>query len=132
MAEDRYLDFLNKVFEMTKSYTISWSYLDKNKALCEGMNWCTNYSGISAVLTGSDVHFDFNTDNSFYCQEGDIYIVLLVHGTQPANVYIVPNTFKSVVHLSAEMYGDIITRLLNLVHSQFPDGETFIDNFLKR
>ena len=47
------------------------------------------------------------------------------------DVYVVPSTFKNTVYLSAEIYGDIITRLLNLVQSQFPDGEVFIDKFLK-
>lgn len=131
MVEDRYSDFLKKVFEMTKSQTLTWNYLDKNKELCEGMKWCTTYSGITAILTDIDLHFNFNTDNSFFCMVDDTYIVLLVHGTKPADVYIVPNTFKNVVKFTAEYYGDIITRLLNLVRSQFPDAETFIDKFLK-
>lgn len=131
LTNDRYSHFLTKVFEMTKSCTLSWKYLDSNKKLCEGMRWSTSYSGIGAFLVNDDIHFDFNIDRSFYCQEGNTYIALLVHGTQPADVYIVPNTFKNVVQLSAEIYGDIITRLLNLVQSQFPDGEAFIDDFLK-
>ena len=131
IADDRYTHFLKKVFEMTKSCALSWSYLDHNKALCEGMKWSTTYSGIGAIFSNHDVSFDFNTDSSFCCKSGDTYIVLLVHGTQPANIYVVPNTFKNVVYLSAEAYGDIITRLLNLVQSQFPDGEVFINKFLE-
>lgn len=130
LVNDRYTLFLKKVFEMTKSCTLSWMYLDQNKTLCEGMNWITSYSGLTAAFL-SDVSFHFNTEQSFYCKSGDTCIVLLVHGTDPANLYIVPNTFKNVVCLSAETFGDMITRLLNLVQSQFPDGEAFIDKFLE-
>lgn len=131
LVDDRYARFLEKVFEMTKSCTLSWGYLDKNKTLCEGMKWSTTYSGIGAIISNQDVSFDFNTDSSFFCKSGDTYIVLFVFATQPANIYVVPSTFKNVVYLSAEIYGDIITRLLNLVRSKFPDGETFIDKFLE-
>lgn len=131
MADDRYANFLMKVFELTKSCNLSWKYLDSNTTLCDGMKWRETYSGVSAFLLNNDVRFDFNTDRSFYCKSDDTYIVLLVRGTQPANVYIVPSTYKCTVYLSAEIYGDIITRLLNLVQSQFPDGEVFIDKFLK-
>lgn len=131
MADDRYANFLEKVLELTKSCTLSWKYLDGNKSLCEGMKWIRTFSGVGAFLISNDVIFDFNTEKSFYCRSDDTYVVLLVDGTQPANIYIVPSTFKNIVFLSAEIYGDIITRLLNVVQSQFPDGETFIDNFLK-
>jgi len=131
MANDRYANFLEKVFEMTKSGTLTWNYLDKNKTLCEGMKWSKTYSGVGALLLSDDVSFSFNTEKSFYCRPDGTYIVLLVHGTQPASLYIVPSTFKNVVCLSAEAYGDMITRLLNLVQTQFPDGEVFIDKFLK-
>lgn len=36
-----------------------------------------------------------------------------------------------VVILSPDLYGEFITRLLNLVQSQFPSGDAFIDSFLK-
>ncbi len=131
LADDRYASFLEKVFELTKSCTLSWHYLDSSQTLCEGMKWSKTYSGVGALVLSDNVSFSFNTEKSFYCSTGGTYIVLLVKGTQPANVYVVPSTFKNTVYLSAEIYGDIITRLLNLVQSQFPDGEVFIDKFLK-
>lgn len=131
MADDRYACFLEKVFELTKSSTLSWHYLDSSETLCEGMKWSRISSGIIPLYANNEIHFDFNTEKSFYCHSNGTYIVLLVHGTQPADVYIVPSTFKNTVYLSSEIYGDIITRLLNLVQSQFPDGEDFIDKFLK-
>ena len=60
----------------------------------------------------------------------DTYIVLLTMGREPADLYVVPNTYKKVVELKADEYGDLITRLLNLVQEQFPDGERFIDDLL--
>lgn len=132
MADDRYANFLEKVFELTKSGTLLWQYLDRNTTLCDGMKWRTTDSGVETFLLSDDVRFNFNTERSFYCKSDNTYIVLLVHGTQPANIYIVPSTYKNTVYLSSEIYGVIITRLLNLVQSQFPDGEVFIDNFLKK
>lgn len=130
LSNDRYTNFLNKVLEMTKSNNLSWNYLDNNKRLCEGMNWSQNYSGLANFL--SNANFDFNTEQSFYCKSGDTYIVLLVYSTNPADIYVVPSTYKNVVFLSAAIYGDIITRLLNIVRAQFPDGEAFIDKFLEK
>lgn len=132
MADDRYTNFLEKMLKLTKSCSLTWKYLDGNKTLCEGMKWSRTYSGVGAIFISDDVTFDFNTEKSFYCKSDGTYIVLLVHGTEPANIYVVPSTFKNTVYLSAEIYGDIITRLLNIVQSQFPDGETFIDEFLKK
>lgn len=123
LSNDRYASFLNKVLEMTKSNELSWNYLDQNDTLCVGMGWRPNYSVINS-------YYEFNIEQSFYCKSDNTYIVLLVYSTNPANIYVIPNTFRNVVCLPAEEYGDIITRLLNIVQSQFPDGEAFIDKFL--
>lgn len=120
ISNDRYTRFLNKVLEMTKANGLSWKYLDHSKVLYEGMAWTPDYESFQG----------FNTEQSFYCTSDKTYIVLLVYNTAPANIYVVPNTFRNVVCLPAEEYGDIITRLLNVVRSQFPDGEAFIDKFL--
>lgn len=124
ITNDRYTRFLNKVLEKTKANDLAWNYLDRNETLCKRMNWSPDYLGL-------DDCWAFNEEQSFYCKSYDTYIVLLVYGTNPANIYVVPNTFRNVVFLSAEEYGDIITRLLNIVRSQFPDGEVFIDKFLE-
>lgn len=123
LSNDRYVNFLSKVLERTKSNRLSWKYLDHNETLCKGM-----------FLTPANSDYDeygFNEEQSFYCELDSTYIVLVVHGKNPANMYVVPNTFRNIVFLSAEEYGDIITRLLNIVRSQFPDGEVFIDKFLE-
>ena len=47
MADNRYIDFLNKLINETKEKKINWKYLDSNKSLYEGMNWTytsTEYS----------------------------------------------------------------------------------------
>ena len=47
MADNRYVDFLNKLINETKEKKINWKYLDSNKSLYEGMNWTytsTEYS----------------------------------------------------------------------------------------
>lgn len=55
----------------------------------------------------------------------------IVYATQLATLYVIPRTFKKVVILSPDLYGEFITRLLNLVQSKFPSGDAFIDSFLK-
>lgn len=54
-----------------------------------------------------------------------------VSTNQPASLFIVPETYKKVVEFSPDEYGEYITRLLNLVQSQFPSADAFIDDFLK-
>ena len=56
--------------------------------------------------------------------------MLLVRSNQPAVLYVVPNTYKKIVKLSPDEYGELITRLLNLVESQFPNAEDFIEEYI--
>ena len=58
-------------------------------------------------------------------------ILSYVSTNQPASLFIVPETYKKVVEFSPDEYGEYITRLLNLVQSQFPSADAFIDDFLK-
>ena len=51
--------------------------------------------------------------------------------TTTSTDFIVPGTYKKIVELAPEDYGEYITRLLNLVQSQFPSADAFIDDFLK-
>ena len=131
MAEKKYIAFINKLINDTKERNIKWEYLDKNKTLYEGMGW-TKSSNMFGLLQGEKeiVHTDFNIEDSFYTKMNGTYIVIYVYGIQPATLYVIPETFKKIVALSPDEYGEFITRLLNLVQSQFPSGETFIDGFL--
>lgn len=132
MAEKKYIEFLNKLIDDTKERKIEWKYLDKNKILYEGMNW-TKVSSVLGLFSGEKekTYADFNVEDSFYTTVNETYIVIYVYGTQLATLYVIPRTFKKVVILSPDLYGEFITRLLNLVQSQFPSGEAFIDSFLK-
>lgn len=132
MAEKKYIEFLNKLIDDTKERKIDWKYLDKNKTLYEGMNW-TKVSSVLGLFSGEKekTYADFNVEDSFYTIVNETYIVIYVYGTQPATLYVIPGTFKKVVILSPDLYGEFITRLLNLVQSQFPSGDAFIDSFLK-
>lgn len=132
MAEKKYIEFLNKLIDDTKERKIDWKYLDKNKTLYEGMNW-TKVSSVLGLFSGEKekTYADFNVEDSFYTIVNETYIVIYVYGTQPATLYVIPGTFKKVVMLSPDLYGEFITRLLNLVQSQFPSGDAFIDSFLK-
>ena len=133
MADQRYIDFIENMINKTKEKKIRWYYLDGKQELYEGMGWTKSkkeyelFRGNIEILTPN-----FNTEESFYASIDDIYIVIYVWKDQPAKLYIVPYTYKKVTTLTPDEYGEYITRLLNLVQSQFPNAETFIDNFLKK
>lgn len=131
MADQKYVTFLNKIIGDTKEKKIKWDYLDKNRALYEGMEWTktTNEYGLFGVKT-EEKSIDFNREDSFYANISGTYVVIYVWGNQPAKLYVVPKTYKKVVILTPDEYGEYITRLLNLVQSQFPNAESFIDQFL--
>lgn len=130
MADNRYIEFLEKILQRTKRKKLEWKYLDDNTTLYEGMHWTreTQEFGITIMRT---LRPNFDVENSFYCRIDGGYLVILVRSNQPATFYVIPDTFKNVVTLKAEMYGNYITRLLNLVQSFFPDGESFIDSILQ-
>ena len=132
MVDNRYIDFLNKLINETKERKIDWKYLDSNKPLYEGMNWTTTSTNfILFVGEKEKVSPNFNTEDSFYANENGTNIVIYVLENQPASLFIVPGTYKKIVELAPEDYGEYITRLLNLVQSQFPSADAFIDDFLK-
>ena len=133
MADQRYIDFIEAIIERTKNNQMDWHYLDKNEALYKGMEWTrtTTEYGFFSLNAKEKTVADFNQEDSFYAHLGEMYIVIYVWGNQPAKLFIVPNTYKKVTYLTPDEYGEYITRLLNLVQSQFPNAESFIDNFLK-
>lgn len=131
-AGDKYADFLEEILRQTKENMLSWNYLDKVKSLYEGMNWTSRSTEFGLFGKQVSLYPDFDTENSFYCNIDKTYLVLLVRNNQPATFYVVPATFKNVVTLTADEYGNLITRLLNLVRSFFPDGEVFIDSILQK
>jgi len=131
MSEQRYVDFIENIIMMTKERKIEWRYLDGNQKLYEGMKWTITkneyvlFSGNKEIVSP-----DFNVEDSFYANVEDTYLVIYVWKDQPAELYVVPNTYKKVVTLTPDEYGEHITRLLNIVQSQFPSGEGFIDGIL--
>ena len=131
MDEQRYIAFIEGIIQQTKENKLNWCYLDKNTDLYQGMGW-TRSKATYGLFTGGHEELvpDFNREDSFYTRIGEIYIVLYFYGNQPAKLYIAPNTYKKVTTLTPDEYGEHITRLLNLVQSQFPSAETFIDRFL--
>ena len=131
MVDQRYIDFIEKIISKTKEKNLNWRYLDSNKELYENMGW-TNSRSEYDILMREKIFLipKFNTDDSFYTNINNMYVVIYVWENQPAKLYIVPPTYKKVTTLPPDEYGEYITRLLNLVQSQFPNAEAFIDNFL--
>lgn len=130
MAEQKYVKFITALINATKNDTIEWSYLDSNKLLCQGMHWVKATTFYDNLVGNTSPTPDFNVESSFYTSQDDGYIALYVYGNEPAELFIIPGTFKSVVHMSADQYGEYITRLLNIVHSKFPSGDAMIDQFM--
>ena len=131
MAENKYLLFLKKLIDDTKSRAIEWKYLDTNKTHYETMKWVKTTTEYS-ILAGNKEKtiLDFNEDDSFVTKQGDTFIVIYVWGNHPAKLYVIPYTYKKVIVLLPDEYGEYITRLLNLVQSQFPSADAFIDEFI--
>lgn len=131
MADQRYVDFLNKLIDETKNRKIGWKYLDTNKPLYNGMEWTETTHEFNLFAGSTEkVSINFNKEDSFYANENGTYIVIYVLGNQPAKLYVIPETYKKIVILNPDEYGEYITRLLNLVQSQFPNAEAFIDDYL--
>lgn len=133
MANNKYINYIKEIIELTKEKRIKWRYLDSNKRLYEGMEWTyTRKEGGILFEAKERVVPNFDVENSFYVLIDNFYTVILVRYNSPADLYIVPETFKNVINLTSDEYGEYTTRLLNLVQSQFPNAETFIDNFLNQ
>ncbi len=132
MVEEKYGMFLMKILQMTKEERISWDYLDQNESLYSGMNWIRTSTRFGIFGEKETVSPNFDREDSFYAKIGETSIVILVKNNQPATLYVVPNTYKKVVRFDADEYGELITRLRNLVQSKFPSGEVFIDELLNR
>ena len=132
MDNEKYISFLKKIIEDTKENKIQWRYLDSNISLYEGMEWTKMKTEFGLFPPKEHVYPNFDTENSFYTSIIDTYVVLLVHINQPAILYVVPKTYKKVVVLNPDEYGELITRLLNLVESQFPTGENFIEEYVSK
>lgn len=134
MAEKRYIKFIEKLIEETKKTNLKWDYLDSNKPLCYSMNWAGGnvLTTMAVALSGNtDTVFRFDKENSFCCKIRDNYVVLFVEDSNPATLYVIPPTFRSIVQLTPDEYGEYVTRLFNLVQSQFPSADAFIDSFLE-
>lgn len=136
MAESKYSSFVEELIKMTKEKRLRWEYLDSNKSLCKNMNWVENensFLAIEAALSGKYGHnFRFDIDRSFYCTVNETNIVIYVADGNPASIFVIPPTFKRIVELLPDEYGEKTTRLLNLVESQFPSADAFIDEFLEK
>ena len=128
MADITYIKFLDVLINETKNKKIRWAYLDTNKELIKSMEWCS--TSFLSAMTSSNPEPNFNTEDSFFVKSENTFIVIYVYGDNPASLYVIPNTYKKILHLSADEYGDQITRLLNLVQSQFPNADQFIKDFI--
>lgn len=131
MDEKKYYNFLMKLIAETKNGKIEWNYLDKDLELCRQMGWAERLDPFSnALLGGNNPACFFNKDSSFYCNLNRTYIVLFVKENDPVILYIIPYTLKNIGVMNPEKFGQYTTRLLNLVRSQFPSAEAFVDEFL--
>lgn len=131
MVNSRYIAFLRELIQQTKDNHLEWNYLDENKGLCEKMKWAEKNSFLD-IFSDDTPFLCFNCDDSFYVSIDGTTIVILVEKNNPADVYVIPSTFKKIVVLRADEYGQWITRLLNIVQSKFPDGDAFIREFLQK
>lgn len=123
MADRQVITFIKTLILKTKNKELKWEYLDGNKSLYEHMDW-TEWDYLSNSSTPN-----FNTEDSFYSFVDGTYIVLHVPDYSPATLYVIPSTFKKIRKFEPVEFGSYITRLLNIVQSQFPSADQFIKNF---
>ena len=131
MSNEKNIKVIEKIIDQTKKHQIKWDYLDNKPEIYQGMEWIRTKTQFDAFLgTKEKEYLAFDRENSFYTCLKNTYIVIKSPINSPASLYIVPETFKKVVVMPAGEYGEYVTYLLNLVHSQFPDARDFIDDFL--
>ena len=138
MSKDEKMLFIEMLIKKTKEKKLKWDYLDDNKNLCEKMGWHVNQNKYQPSYRDPMEIFSikksvpFNNINSFYFIDSDYYIVLLVKENLPANLYVIPNTYKRFAVITSVDCGDKITRLLNLILSLLPSAENFMIDFIKK
>lgn len=139
MANTHYEDFFRKLLEETKDKKLKWHYLDSNQTLYDGMRRTPSseinpltYAIASSSLTNTKPIKAFDVENSYYASIGaNAFAVLLrPYNSELSALYVVPNGFKKTIIFTSQNYGDLITRLSNLVEEQFPSAEQAITNYL--
>lgn len=131
MAEMQYVRFLDKLIHKTKYDEIEWEYLDSNEYLCKKMKWYASASRelIPKVIFDTEVTY-YNPEDSFCAEIDETTIVIFAQQEELVSFYVIPPTFRKILRLSADEYGDYITRLLNVVQSKFPSSDQFVIDFL--
>ena len=131
MAKKKYLDFIRKIIQQTKENVLQWDYLDTNKPLYEGMGWVNKKINYNFFYSNTEtISPNFDVEDSFFTRIDGMSVVLFVRQEELAKLYVVPNTYRKVVILTPDEYGEYITQLFNIVQSKFPNAELFIDEFL--
>lgn len=133
MSNSKYISFLEKIIKETKERKLIWKYLDSNTELYQGMDWVKTVSKFSSSYFRPEETevINFDDENSFFVKKDKTYIVLLSRNNNPATLYVVPYTYKKVLKFPPSEYGEYITRLMNLVQSEFPTANDFIDSYLQ-
>ena len=131
MAEMQYVRFLDKLIYKRKLDEIGWDYLDSNEYLCQKMKWYASARGelIPKKLFDSGATY-YNPEDSFCAEIDETTIVIFAQQEELVSFYVIPPTFRKILRLGADEYGDYITRLLNVVQSKFPSSDQFVIDFL--
>lgn len=136
--ENRYVEFIARLIEKSKNGKITWQYLDSDPRLCQDLKLAEK--PLISIPGTPSYDFSFNTESSYYYQDGNIYIVLVStlsnkeDDSDDDGVYleVVPNTYKQKMHLSGKNYCTELVRLKNVVKSLFPNPDDYIDGFMKK
>lgn len=131
MRKKEYKLFLRQLIEKSKARQIKWRYLDSNVELCRGIK--LYQEPLSSKTLTSSGKFCFNVESSYYVgfPKENMFVALIVKtDLSDVALHIIPNTFKNVLVLSFSDYGDLITRLANIIKLQLPNPEDFIDSYL--
>lgn len=122
--------FIKSLITSTKNKTISWNYLNENKALLNDLSHLQNLPSIST----------FQEDRCFFASYDDAYFVLISIAFENfgslyewMELLVIPSTFRNVQSISTEndnSYSADLVRLLNLIRRNFPNPEDIMEKFI--
>lgn len=130
------IEVIRKIKSLTENKTLIWSYLDENSCLYNGINYYPKTDDILDNIKNdvNNINKEFDSENSFYANIGDNYLVLLTT-EEPYNLFadrllllLVPRTFKGIEKIK---YSSFLLELHMFIKTLLPNSNDIIEDILK-
>ncbi|MDU6307307.1 MAG: hypothetical protein E6579_11655 [Clostridium sp.] len=137
MADKKYVDFLDKLINLTANEKLDWEYLDSNLELASKCGLGIRDGGIIRFTlppVSGVAKIAFNTEDSYFLEIDTNYIILYrdlesVTLIDSLHLRIVPSTFKGILNLSEE-YDDKVLLLRNTIVATLPNADAVMEDIL--